>query len=209
MPARRTIFTPLWFGIVVPVLYFGAQIVRGPFVDGYSFRRHAASDLGASGVPGAIVFNVLAVAAGMCSVVAAFGWYRAFTAWRVGRIRRALVSAAVVSIGLASIAAGMFPLPDARHGGGAVGVGLFALPLLLVIATFRSDVERWVRWYAMGNLALFAVAALLFAGATPLDPTANEGAFQRVLACAVFLPIAVVSTAALRDGRLRHPEAVS
>jgi len=40
----------LWPGVLVPALYFGAQLVRGPFVEGYSFRRNAASDLGAVGV---------------------------------------------------------------------------------------------------------------------------------------------------------------
>ncbi len=44
MRSRNITSTMLWAGVVVPVLYFGAQLVRGPFVEGYSFRRNAASD---------------------------------------------------------------------------------------------------------------------------------------------------------------------
>lgn len=102
---------------------------------------------------------------------------------------------------MASIAAGAFPLPDERHGGGAHGAGLFALPLLLAVAAARSHAVTWIRAYAVGNLLLFVVVALLFSGATGIDPAANEGALQRLLALAVFLPIAVVSAAALRDHR--------
>ena len=77
----------------------------------------------------------------------------------------------------------------------------FALPLLLVLATLRSQVVIWLRRYAVANLLLFVVAALLLSGATGVDPTANEGVLQRVLALAVFPPVAVVSVAALREPR--------
>lgn len=181
------------------MLYFGAQLVRGPFVEGYSFRRNAASDLGAVGVPGASWFNALAIAAGLAAIAASLGWWTALEQWAIGRIRRALLSLALVSIGVASIAAGAFPLPDGRHGGGALGVGLFALPLLLVLATVQAKVATWVRWYAVGNVVLFGVAALLFSGAAGVDPSVNEGLLQRILALAVFPPIAVVSAVALRQ----------
>lgn len=191
----------LWSGVLVPAIYFGAQLVRGPFVEGYSFRRNAASDLGAVGVPGASWFNMMAIASGLAAIVASFGWWYSLDRWAVGRIRRSLLCVALVSIGLASIAAGAFPLPDERHGGGLLGAGLFALPLLLVLATVRSQVTTWIRWYAVANLLLFVLAALLFSGATGVDPTANEGVLQRILALAVFPPIAVVSAAALREHR--------
>lgn len=203
MPKRHVISSTLWAGVLVPVFYFGAQLVRGPFVEGYSFRRNAASDLGAVGVPGASWFNALAIASGVAAIVASIGWWGALDRWAVGWIRRSLVCLAVVSIGVASIAAGAFPLPDERHGGGALGAGLFALPLLLVLATVRSQVVTWLRWYAVANLLLFVLAALLFSGATWVDPTANEGVLQRILALAVFPPIAVVSAAALRWNRGR------
>lgn len=198
----------LWAGVLVPALYFGAQLVRGPFVEGYSFRRDAASDLGAVGVPGASWFNAMAIASGLAAIVASFGWWGALGRWAVGRIRRGLACLALVSIGVASIAAGAFPLPDERHGGGALGAGLFALPLLLVLATVRSQVATWIRWYAVANLLLFVVVALLFSGAIGVDPAGNEGVLQRLLALAVFPPVAVVSGAALGGDRGRL-EAVS
>lgn len=201
MRSRNITSTMLWAGVVVPVLYFGAQLVRGPFVEGYSFRRNAASDLGAAGVPGASWFNALAIASGVAAIVASFGWWHALDDWAVGRVRRSLLCLALVSIGLASVSAGVFPLPDERHGGGALGAGLFALPLLLVLGFMRSQVVRWLRRYAVANLLLFILAALLFSGATGVDPTANEGVMQRILALSVFPPIGVVSAAALRGRR--------
>jgi hypothetical membrane protein len=198
---RNITSTMLWSGVLVPALYFGAQLARGPFVEGYSFRRNAASDLGAVGVPGASWFNAMAIASGLAAIVASFGWWHALDHWAVGGIRRSLLCLALVSIGVASIAAGAFPLPDERHGGGALGAGLFALPLLLVLATMRSQVVTWIRRYAVANLLLFVLAALLLSGATGVDPTVNEGVLQRILALAVFPPIAVVSAAALREHR--------
>lgn len=205
MRERHATSTMLWCGVLVPVLYFGAQLVRGPFVEGYSFRRNAASDLGAVGVPGASWFNALAIASGVAAIVASFGWWHVLAHWAVGWIRRSLLCLALVSIGVASIAAGAFPLPDERHGGGALGAGLFALPVLLVVVTVRSRAATWMRRYAAANLLLFVLAALLFSGATGVDPTVNEGALQRILALAVFPPIAVVSMAALRERRRDDP----
>ena len=56
-----------------------------------------------------------------------------------------------------------------------------------------------MRRYAVANLLLFVLAALLFSGTTGVDPTVNEGVLQRILSFAVFPPIAVVSAAALRE----------
>lgn len=201
MRNRHVTSTMLWSGVLVPAFYFGAQLVRGPFVEGYSFRRNAASDLGAVGVPGASWFNAMAIASGLAAIGASVGWWHALDHWAVGWIRRSLLSLALVSIGVASVAAGAYPLPDERHGGGALGGGLFALPLLLMLATVRSQVVTWIRHYAVANLLLFVLAALLFSGVTGVDPTVNEGVLQRVLALAVFPPIAVVSAATLREHR--------
>ncbi len=41
----------------------------------------------------------------------------------------------------------------------------------------------------------------MFSGATWLDPQMDEGVMQRLLACSVFVPIGVVSVAALRSAR--------
>jgi hypothetical membrane protein len=201
MRKRHVTSTMLWCGVLVPALYFGAQLARGPFVEGYSFRRNAASDLGAVGVPGASWFNAMAIASGLAAIVASFEWWHTLTHWAIGWIRRSLLCLALVSIGVASIAAGAFPLPDERHGGGALGAGLFALPLLLVLATLRSHVATWMRRYAVANLLLFVLAGLLLSGATGVDPSVNEGVLQRILALSVFPPIAVVSVAALREHR--------
>lgn len=209
VPFHRSTRLGLPAGVLVPVIYFGVQLWRAPAVPGYSFRRDAASDLGAAGVPGAIWFNVAAIATGIAAALAAVAWWDALRMWGVGRLGRGFVCAALTSIGAASIAAGWFPLPDDRHGGGPVGVGLFALPFVLVVVIARRPAPRWVRVYVVANAALFVVAALMFSGATWLDPAGNEGVMQRVLACSVFVPIGVVSMAALVDDRRRggrsHP----
>ncbi len=189
--------SPRWFdraslslGIGVPALYFLTQGVIGVLTPGYSFRQQAASDLGVGDSIRATVFNLGAISTGVLAAVAAYGLAAAPRWSPVPAVRARLTALAVASTGAAAIAAGVFPLPDPRHGGGPIGAGMFVIPLLMATLLWRAA-SPLVRGYLGLNLALFAGCAAMLSGTTPVDQVANGGLLQRVLAVTVFGAIGV------------------
>ena len=179
-------------------MYFGTQVMVGALNPDYDFATQAASDLGAAGAPHAAWFNAGALLTGGAAVVTASGLLTVPLRTRARRILLAACALAMLSTGLAALAAGAFPLPDERHGGGALGVGMFLLPALGAVVLFPHG-GIW-RAYGLANLALFVGLAAVFSGSTPIDEAAWQGLLQRLLAGTVFVAIAVVSVAERRDG---------
>ncbi|WP_088285754.1 DUF998 domain-containing protein [Kineosporia sp. A_224] len=191
MPApRRFDRAALTLGLGVPVLYFLTQGVIGVLTPGYSFRQQAASDLGVGDSARALVFNLGAVSTGVLAAVAAYGFAAAPRWSPVPAVRARLTALAVASTGAAAIAAGVFPLPDPRHGGGPIGAGMFVIPLLMATLLWRVA-SPWARAYLVLNLALFAGCAAMLSGSTPVDQVANGGLLQRLLAVTVFGAIGI------------------
>src|SRR5687768_11403275 len=142
----------LGLGVAVPILYYGTQFLAMPFYPGYEIVRQVASELGSphSNVPS--VFNAGAVLTGVAALIAAFGFLRAIR----DRVLAWLVFLAMLSNGAAGIWAGVHPLPDPRHNPGAIGVGMFALPLLFLIVAWRARSKPLVA-YLIANIALFLI----------------------------------------------------
>lgn len=184
-------------GVAVPVLYFGTQLIVGAVTPGYSFRRQPASDLGAGGSIAATLFNGGAIITGLAAMAAAYGIVLAAPRTRLANVLSWIMAVAVVSTGAAAVAAGVFPLPDSRHGGGAIGAGMFLIPFIAAL-TLWSTGSRRLRGYALANIALFIGCGLVLSGGTPVDQLANEGAVQRLLALTVYGAIGVVAAVALR-----------
>jgi hypothetical membrane protein len=192
----------LGVGALVPVLYFGTQVIVGALNPDYDFLTQVASDLGASGAPHAGWFNAGALLTGVAALVTTSGLLTAPVQTRARHFLLAACALAILSTGLAAIAAGAFPLPDERHGGGALGAGMFLLPALGAVVLFPHG-GGW-RAYGLANLALFVGSAAALSGSTPIDEVAWQGLLQRLLAGTVFVAIAVVSVAELR--RRQPPE---
>jgi hypothetical membrane protein len=169
-------------GSTAAVIYFGTQVVVGFMTDGYSFLRDTASELGQEGAPHATWFGVGAVSTGIATIAAALGLVLMIKPHVALRIVGAV---ALTSAGLASIAAGVYPMPDSRHGGGAIGAGLFLLPFLLVAVTW-SSAPRWARAVLLGGAVWFVIAGVVMSGSTPIDQTTYEGICQRFLAVPTF-----------------------
>ena len=180
-------------------MYFGTQVMVGALDPDYDFVTQAASDLGAAGAPHAAWFNAGAMFTGGAAVVTASGLLTVPLRTRARRILLAACALAILSTGLAALAAGAFPLPDERHGGGALGAGMFLLPALGAVVLFPHG-GGW-RVYGLANLALFVGLAATFSGSTPIDEAAWQGLLQRLLAGTVFVAIAVVSVAERRASR--------
>jgi hypothetical membrane protein len=186
----------LWAGVAVPVLYFGTQLVIGVVTPEYSFRRQAASDLGAGYSLLATLFNGGAILTGLAAIAAAVGLV--FVARRIPfpRVASMTMAAAMVSTGLAAIAAGVFPLPDSRHGGGPIGAGMFLIPFIAALLLWCTQ-SSLLRGYALINVVAFIACGLVLSGVTPIDQQANGGTIQRLLAITVFGAIGVVSAVVL------------
>ena len=124
----------LALGLVSPVLYFGAQLVCGLMTEGYSFTREAASDLGTSDRPYHRIFNSAALATGCSLISGGIGLLLVSTRRIPRRLATVIVAVCCLSAGAAAVTAGLYPLPDARHGGGAIGAGMFLAPFAVAFA---------------------------------------------------------------------------
>src|ERR1051326_4877542 len=74
---RQATIWALYAAIAMPVIYFGTQLVAGPFYPGYSFSQDTASMLGTTDSHHPWIFNLGAVLTGVTGVVGAFGLFRA------------------------------------------------------------------------------------------------------------------------------------
>lgn len=181
----------LGLGVISPVLYFGAQLACGLLTDGYSFSREAASDLGTSDRPYHRLFNGAALATGCSLVGGGIGLLLVGARPIPRRIATIAVALCCLSTGAAAVAAGLFPLPDARHGGGPIGAGMFVTPIAVAVA-LRGRVR--LRPYLGLNIAAFVAGGVILSGGNP----AVAGLGQRLLALAVFPALAVVCGTWLR-----------
>ncbi len=172
-------------GVLSPALYFGAQLICGLMTDGYSFLREAASDLGTSDRPYHRVFNGAAFATGCSLLCGGIGLLLVCMRPVPRRVATIMVAFCCLSAGAAAVTAGLYPLPDTRHGGGPIGAGMFVAPFAVAFA-LRDRVR--LRPYLALNIAVFVAGGAILSGGSP----AIAGLGQRLLAGAVFPALALV-----------------
>lgn len=202
---KLTVFA-LGMGVAVPFLYFGIQIIAAPFYSGYSFLNRDASTLGSDGSSLPAIFNFGSIIVGIVTLIVAWGFMRAFQRLGVHPILAWLTSLALISSGLVSINAGVFPLPDPRHTEGLLallGIGTFLLPVLLPAALWKLREARPIKAYFIANLIAFIALIPVMSGLIQRLSVMAEvdmpgyqsflnnyhGLLQRIAALIVFLPI--------------------
>ena len=185
----------LGLGLLVPVLYFGAQVLAVPFYPDFSLLRTTASELGSERSALPVVFNATAVLGGVVTLLAVAGLALALRRTGTHWALVAVFAACVLAVGLSSTWAGVFPLPGPRHAANPFTPGLLLLPLAALAACWRLG--GWLRLYLAVNLACFIALAGVFAGVVPFDRAALEGLLQRLLALTVYVPVGAVSLALL------------
>lgn len=199
-PADRLTLATLGIGALVPVFYFGSQLVAAPFYPGYSFVRDATSLLGSDRSTFPMLLNGGAILTGCAGLIGALGILRGLRALRVAPALAWLTALAVTSIGAAAIWAGLFPLPNPRHNPGLLNAGMFVAPVLLLAALWRPA-PRSLRIYLAINLVLFLSLVPVVSGAAGIETQGLGGLLQRLITIVVFVPLGVVSTFLLRAGR--------
>lgn len=188
--------------VVLPILYFGVQVALAPTFPNYNFMTDAASLLGSDRSPTALIFNAVAILCGACGLAGAAGLWLVLKAERCPLLLNALIALAVLLAAVGCVWAGVFPLPDPRHGANPSAPGLIALPVLFAIAAFVVRRLRAWRIYFVANLLLLATMVLLASGVIPVDRAQYGGLMQRFVALAGFGPIGVAGLALwLSSGR--------
>src|SRR5215207_7095512 len=88
-------------GIMVPILYFGTQLLASPFFPDYSFLSMVASLLGSDLAPYPAIFNSGAIITGIATIIASVGFLLAFKQLGTNPFLTWLTSLAVFLNGLA------------------------------------------------------------------------------------------------------------
>ena len=197
----------LAFGIAIPFVYFGIQIVAARFYPGYSFLNRDASMLGSEGSTAPWIFNVGTLVVGLCEVVAAWGFLRGLPRVRAGAVLAWATCVALVSSALGSINAFLHPLPDPRHTEGVLsilGAGVLLLPVITGLMLWRLRGRAWVTpalvlsvlvWLTLipimsGLVQRLSVIAQIDMPGFQAFLNGYHGVLQRVAAAAVFGPVA-------------------
>lgn len=182
----------LWCAVAAPVVYFGAQLVGAAFYPGYSFVSQSASMLGSDLAKYPWILNTGAIVTGLACVAGSVGYVRGLK--RVGGIAvfAWLTAVCLALSGIGDIKAGIYPLPDPRHGSwGFLGIAMILMPVFLLLAVWKLREARGLKFYLGGSILLIAVMFPVMTGMIDVDRSKYDGLIQRVFAVAVFPPIGV------------------
>jgi hypothetical membrane protein len=182
-------------GIGGPLLYAAMVGVTGYLTPGYDPLTQWISELGATGAPYAMVFNVLGPGIfGLLSVLFALGLWRALKGGPLAFAAAALVTIA----GIAGILEGVFPcdpgcIPVTMTGSLHLTLGLVPLlGMLGAMEIFAFIVRKdpgWPWFFAFSQVmvALTLIFALAFSSGSTFD-----GLYQRVMIGAILVWVMAV-----------------
>lgn len=185
-------------GVLVPILYFGTILIASLVYPGYSHIRQYASELGSASARYPWIFNVGIVVMGAATLVSLVGFHAALRRLGANRVVIALFLITLGAFGAGTLMGGLFPMPDPRHGGFGLGIGVLPAPALLAAALWRVRGMRRLRGYLVVTFIAALVMFAIMMGAGSLVRRANVGAFQRTFALTSIPWIGIASWALLR-----------
>jgi hypothetical protein len=111
---------------------------------------------------------------------------------------------ALANIGVSSILAGVFPMPDPRHNPATLGlgfltVGMLLSPLLVSAVIWQHGISKLVKGLLGTMLLLLLAFVLVRSGVVAWDTSTIEGLVQRLLALVLFGTIGIGSWVLLQD----------
>jgi hypothetical membrane protein len=183
----------LWTAFAMPMLYFGVQLMAAPFYPGYHFATDTASMLGTSASRHPEIFNTGVILTGIAGMAGAFGLFLGLHS-TTARWLRIFIAMGLLSNGVMSLKAGLYPMPDPRHATWQFLLfPVLITPLLLLGATWRV---LWLRIYLLLDITfLLCLIPFMMHRMAPILP---EGTMQRLFAFVTFMPVGVVALALLR-----------
>jgi glucans biosynthesis protein C len=203
--ATRLERVSLLAGIAVPILYYGNLLFSSLLYPGYSHVTQYASELGGPDARFPAVFNTGVVLIGIAGIASGLGFFLALRRLTGQRLLAALAGLSAGLFGVAMVMGGLFPMPDPRHGGYGLGLGLHLTPLFIVLALRKRRDLRTLSLFLVASLLVMIGLFAVMMGVGSLVTRANVGLFQRVYSLATFPWIGVASYAL---GRARPLSAV-
>lgn len=169
-----------WTLIAIPLLYYFALLAGAASYPGYSHMSNYASELGAAEAPYPALFNVPIMLAGIASLVSAILLPSALIALGASRVWAVLAAIALGLFGVAMVMGGMFPMPNALHGGFGLGLAGPLIPLFVLLAIRRVEGSQLMQLFlGFVFLASLVMLAVMF-GVGELVTRANVGLYQRL-----------------------------
>ncbi|MFL6202566.1 MAG: DUF998 domain-containing protein [Thermoanaerobaculia bacterium] len=173
-------------GVALPILYFANLLINSLLYPGYSHVTQYVSELGAAAAPHASLFNAGVILGGALSFVASFGFFYAVRWLGGNRILAALTGLCFFLWGISIVMAGMFPMPDERHGGYGLGFAFQLAPLVLALALWRRPGLRGLSVFLLAVFVVMTFFIAVMMGVGGLVTRANVGLWQRGNALAGF-----------------------
>jgi hypothetical membrane protein len=172
--------TLLWGLILAPVFYYVALIGGSLLWPGYSHVTQYASELGSSASPNPMFFNGNVILCGLAALIGGFGLTHVLTLLSGSRAWAIAAGVSISLWGVAIIVAGLYPMPDDRHGAyGLAIIGQFT-PLFAWLALRKVEglggLKTFLLIIFVASFALFAIMM----GVGGMVTRANVGIWQRI-----------------------------
>ena len=168
-----------------------------------------ASELGTEKSSFAALFNIGVLIIGLVTLFVAWAVLRTLWTYRSYPIRTLVAAIGIACLGLGSINAGLYPLPDPRHMTGvlaSIGIGMIAIPFALPLAVVDNRSRLFWGCYC-GNVLVMLAMAFIVSGMLQrtgywleLDTdrlqnimNSTFGYVQRITALAIYLPLGICS----------------
>ncbi|MCL6699339.1 DUF998 domain-containing protein [Sphingomonas sp. NSE70-1] len=195
--------TLLWGLILAPLFYYVALIGGSLLWPGYSHVTQYASELGSSASPNPMFFNGNVILCGLSALIGGFGLTHVLTRLTSNRAWSVAAGVSISLWGLAIVVAGLYPMPDDRHGAYGLAIAGQFTSLFAWIALRRVEGLSGLKMFL---IAIFVASFALFAimmGVGGLVTRANVGIWQRINTAIGIPYLAILGWVLLQQARRR------
>lgn len=186
-------------GVLVPILYFGTQIISALTYPGYSYVTQYASELGSSSARYPQLFNVGIILTALATLASLPGFRAALRSLNANTAASWLFLIALGAFGIGTLMGGLFPMPNPLHGGYGLGFAAHLAPAFLAAALWRTPVSQQLKVFLIATFVASLVMFVIMMGVGSIVRRANVGAFQRIYALTIFPWIGIAAYALRRN----------